>query len=132
MLVHIISAGEETLRDLTFTTDCDHLAAWVIKLIRIIRKQIEVQTVLSKLLLVERSLASSDGDITRRQLRRRKCLRIKRDRQTRPSQASWETCLSGRCRVCGQTIESVDKVAGERISSNLCVIHRIAAANGRT
>ena len=53
MLMHEVGAEEETLSHLALGADGVNLAARIIKLVRIVRQQVEVQSVARKLRSVE-------------------------------------------------------------------------------
>src|SRR6476620_5266564 len=55
VLMYIIGSSKESLNYLSFSTNRNHLASRVIKLVRIVRHRIEVQTILRKLCSVERT-----------------------------------------------------------------------------
>src|SRR5215510_12413089 len=130
MLMNIVAANEEPFGHLALGANRKNLAARIIKLIRIIRQQVEIQSVPRELRCIESSLACSDHDISRRQLTRGNSSRI--DVHGNTGQASWKSSLPRYRRVGRQAIQTVNQIARERIRTNLGVVHRVAAANRRT
>ena len=129
VLVDIVGTEEQPLPDLPLGADRRRLAARVHQLVGVVRQQVEVQSVLGKLRLVEVALPRLDRDVARRKLRRRQRLRVERHRQARPRQAGRETGLPGRRGVGREAVQAVYQVAGEHIRDELGVVHAVAAAN---
>src|SRR6185369_16234246 len=71
LLMHEISAQEKSLGNLALNADGCDLATRIIEFVRIIRQLVEVQTEAGELGRIELSLARSDSDVARRQLRSR-------------------------------------------------------------
>ena len=127
----VVGPKEESLKKLALGANRNHLAAGIHKLIGVVRNEVEVQTVLRELGLVEGPPASLDRDVAGRQFGSRQCPWIKRHRKTWSRQAGREARLPGRCSVGRQSVKPVHKVPGDRIGSNLGVIHGVAGANRR-
>lgn len=69
--MHIVGTGEKARHYLAFQADGHHLAARIQQLVRVVWQQVEIQSVPGELPSIERAHASTDGDVPRRQLRRR-------------------------------------------------------------
>src|SRR5215510_8505550 len=106
MLMHIVSAKEKSFEEFPLSTEGKDLATRVNQLVRIVRKQIEVQAETCKLLAIEIAQPRPDSNVASWTLYRRKGSGINRDRKARANEAGWETCLTGRCGVGGQTVET--------------------------
>src|SRR5262252_6811304 len=116
MLMHVVGSEEYPFCDLPLGPDGGHLAARIIELVRIVRQQIEVQSVTRKLCGVESSLARSDGDIAGRQLVGRHGLGI--NVHGNAGEAGWESGLSRVRSVSRQSIQSIHQVTSQRVGAN--------------
>src|SRR2546423_13276692 len=108
------------------------LAAGIANLVRIVRQRIEAQSEFRELRLIERALSRKDGDVARRELRSGERSWIKRERQAAAGEARREAELARHRGVSRQSVEAARKRRCEQVRLDLCVVHRIAAANRET
>ena len=126
--MNVVSSHEKSSGHFALKPDGRDLAARIIKFIRIIRQQIEVQPVPRELRLVKSPLTGANRNVARGQLARRHGLGI--DIHRYAGETSWEAGLGrARRRIGCQSIQSARQIPSDRIRSNLRVIHGVAGAN---